>query len=483
MQYQITRPAGNDGLRGQGDMAKRTGRQTPTRSAVLPYEATKGDVAVKLYSLSGREMMPWQCEQLRNIMAVTPAGLWAHTRYGYAVSRRNGKTEIIYARVLSGLVAGEKIMYTAHRTSTSHNAWENIYALLKAVGVPIINSYRALGREHIYVAGGGRIEFRTRTAKGGLGEGYDLLIIDEAQEYQDDQETALKYIVTASRNPQTILLGTPPTAVSSGTVFSRFRDEVLAGRAENAGWAEWSVPAETDPQNKEAWYETNPSLGIILTERNIAAEITGDTLDFNIQRLGLWVHYEIKSEITEAEWLAMRCTAPPKLTGKLCAGIKFGKDGMKISLSVAAKTDNGDIFVETVDSRSQRDGLSWVLDFLAKAELDKVVIDGAGGQQILQEQMKRQGIRPKPTLPTVKEVITANATFEQELSARHICHMAQPGLTASVSNCEKRKIGSTGGFGYRSIRDDVDITPMESMILALWAVTTQRERKKQAISY
>ena len=43
------------------------------------------------------------------------------------------------------------------------------------------------------------INFRTRSSKGGLGEGYDLLVIDEAQEYTTDQETALKYIVTDSK--------------------------------------------------------------------------------------------------------------------------------------------------------------------------------------------------------------------------------------------------------------------------------------------
>ncbi|NLY87361.1 MAG: hypothetical protein GX083_02280 [Clostridiales bacterium] len=35
------------------------------------------------------------------------------------------------------------------------------------------------------------LEFRTRSSKGGLGEGFDLLVIDEAQEYTDDQESAI----------------------------------------------------------------------------------------------------------------------------------------------------------------------------------------------------------------------------------------------------------------------------------------------------
>lgn len=71
------------------------------------------------------------------------------------------------------------------------------------------------------------MEFRTRTSSGGLGEGYDVLIIDEAQEYTEAQETSLKYIVSDSESPQTIMLGTPPTAVSAGTVLQNIGRQYL----------------------------------------------------------------------------------------------------------------------------------------------------------------------------------------------------------------------------------------------------------------
>lgn len=83
--------------------------------------------------------------------------------------------------------------------------------LLAKADIPIASSYRAFGKEHIELENGGKVEFRTRTSKGGLGEGFDLLVIDEAQEYQDDQESALKYVVTDNKNPQTVFCGTPPT--------------------------------------------------------------------------------------------------------------------------------------------------------------------------------------------------------------------------------------------------------------------------------
>src|SRR5699024_4892345 len=98
---------------------------------------------------------------------------------------------------------------------------------------------KATGRECIEFYVGGRIDFRTRSSTGGLGESSDLLVIDEAQEYTDDQRSALMYTVAASPNPQTICTGTPPTPISSGTVFTKLRENALYGASEDTGWAEW----------------------------------------------------------------------------------------------------------------------------------------------------------------------------------------------------------------------------------------------------
>ena len=308
-------------------------------------------------------------------------------------------------------------------------------------------------------------------------------MIDEAQEYQDDQETALKYIVTSSKNPQIIMLGTPPTAVSSGDVFKRLRGEILAGKATDSGWEEWSVETQHDPHDVDAWYETNPALGITLKERDIAAEITGDNLDFNIQRLGLWIQYDLKSAISEAEWEALKVKNVPKLDGKLCVGIKYGKDGENVSMSIAVRTATGKIFVEAIDCRPIRNGDTWMLKFLKTADVAQVIIDGASGQQLMKEQMHEAKIKPIPVLPTVKEVITANAVFEQALEAKEIRHAGQKSLTQAVTNCDKRAIGSNGGFGFKSLKEDIDISLMDSMILAHWACTRVKKRKKQKVSY
>ena len=465
---------------------EKKGRQTPTQSLVLPYDRTHGQEAVELYNSTGRTAQEWQELLLCDMMAENNEELWTHTKFGYSVPRRNGKNEIVAMRELWGLRHGECIMHTAHRTPTSHSAWERLCDLLARTGLKEGEDYKTLkqfGLESItMLKHDGKINFRTRSSKGGLGEGYDLLVIDEAQEYTDDQESALKYVVTSSKNPQTVFCGTPPTTTSSGTVFTKMRSRALSGKAQNTGWAEWSVDFQSDPTDKKLWYETNPSLGTVFTERSVADEIGTDDIDFNIQRLGLWLQYNQKSAITEREWNEIAVKRMPKLTGEPYAAIKYGHDGTNVTMAVAVKTAGRKIFVEVIDCRPIRAGNGWIIEYLKAMRPAKVVVDGANGQSLLTNELKESRIKGV-IVPTVKEVITANAMFEQCLFDETMCHNGQPSLKQAVSNCEKRAIGSNGGFGYRSIRETVDITLLESTALALWACHEGKTRRKQKVIY
>lgn len=463
----------------------RKGRQTPTQGYILPYEKSYGQEAIDLYNSSGRTAQEWQELLLFDILAVNEDGLYVHSRFGEAVPRRNGKNEVVVIRELWGLKHGEHILHTAHLTSTAHMAWDRLYKIIQMAGLDIKSSYKAFGKEHIELQGGGKIEFRTRTSKGGLGEGFDLMIIDEAQEYTDDQESALKYVVSSSQNPQTIFCGTPPTPVSSGTVFKKLRDKVLSGQTENAGWAEWSVDRMTDPYDVDAWYETNPSLGTILTERVIKDEIGNDDVDFNIQRLGLWLSYNQHSAISENEWKELQVEQLPKLKGKLYVGIKYGVTGKNVALSIAVKTENDKVFTEVIDCRPTNAGNNWIISFLRQADIQEVVIDGQSGQSLLVSDMKDvPDLKLKPVLPRVSEVIEANSNFETKgVHAQMLCHKGQPSLSAVASNCEHRAIGTGGGFGYRSLKDELDIALLDSVILAYWACSKAKVKKKQVISY
>ena len=472
---------------------KRYGRQTPTTSRVLPYTRSLGAEATAIYNSSGRNSMPWQELMLEDIMAVNEDGLWVHMKFGWSIPRRNGKSEILVMRAVWGLTHGERVLYTAHRTTTSHNAWEKCIDRLTKAGYVEGKDFKTtkqMGLEHIEFMENGSptgavINFRTRSSKGGLGEGYDLLIIDEAQEYTADQESALKYVVTDSKNPQTIMCGTPPTAVSSGTVFLKLRRSTLIGKEADTGWAEWAVKELSDAHDPELWYETNPSLGYILTERTIRSELGDDQVDDNIQRLGLWLSYNQKSAISLEEWESYKISKPPELKSpvRLFYGVKYSMVTANVSLAVAVKTADDRIFVEALDCRSVREGNDWIIAFLRASGAAKVVIDGAGSQSILASDMKQAEVHCKAVLPKVAEVVEANTLFEKQLFSGAVCHASQPSLTQTVSNCEHRAVGNNGGFGYRSILEGADVSLLEAVSLAHWACANAKEKKRQVINY
>ena len=464
----------------------RLGNQFPTQSVILPYEKSLYQEAVDFYHKTKCKCYEWQLNMLKPIMAVEDDGLWVHQKFGYSIPRRNGKTEVVYILELFALERGLSTLHTAHRISTSHSSFEKLKRYLEDSGYvegEDFNSIKAKGQERLELyKSGGVIQFRTRTSSGGLGEGFDFLVIDEAQEYTTEQESALKYTVTDSPNPMTIMCGTPPTPVSSGTVFTDYREKTLFGQSKYAGWAEWSVEDMTKIDDVEAWYNSNPSMGYHLNERKIEAELGEDELDHNIQRLGYWPKYNQKSAISAKEWQDLKVKMLPILRGPLFVGVKYGNDGANVAMSVAVKTLSGKIFVETLDCQSIRNGNQWLINFFKEANIESVVIDGQSGQSILTNEMKDFRLKA-PVLPTVKEIINANASWEQGIYQKNICHAGQPSLEKVVTNCDKRNIGTSGGFGYKSQFDDMDICLMDSALLAHWACHNAKPKKKQQIRY
>lgn len=476
-------------------MATMTGSQTPTTAVTLPYERTLGAQAVEFYNSTGRTALPWQEKQINDILAVNDEGLYVHMNYGLEVPRRNGKNEVIAMRELFGLQIGERMCHTAHRTTTSNSAFRRLYQLLNDAGyqectrkkkkMPEHSFFasKQYGLESIQLTDGGTIFFRTRTNNGGLGEGFDLLVIDEAQEYTEKQQSALVYTVSDSKNPQTIFTGTPPTAISAGNVFPKMRKQAIEGQLDATGWAEWSLDdIPTDPLNVELWAKTNPSFGYILTERNVKQEFKGDLIDFGIQRLGVWISYNQKSVFSPAEWDELKAAPFPNLEKERYLAVKYGKDGQNVALSIASKTTDGRIFVEAIDCSPIRAGNGWLYQYFHNPNVVAVAIDGQNGQALLAKEMQDRGF-VKPCLPTVAEIVAAGAMFEQQFYAKKLCHSGQKTLKEVVTHCDHRPIGSNGGFGYKSIDDSLDIAILDSAVLAVWLCATAKVVKKQRVRY
>jgi hypothetical protein len=153
-------------------------------------------------------------------------------------------------------------------------------------------------------------------------------------------------------------------------------------------------------------------------------------------------------------------------------------------MSVAVKTEDGKIFVEGIDCVPQSEGFGWMVSFLEKCKhVDRIVIDGKGKADLMLESLKNSAVKAKAVIPTVSEAIVAYSAFKQAIDEETILHCRQPSVLQAVANCEKRLIGSNGGFGYRSMKTEIDVSIVESLALAHWLCSSAKTKRRQHIGY
>jgi phage terminase large subunit-like protein len=470
------------------------GRKTPTYSFNLPYiQSHEPNLTAFLSTLKFPKFYEWQRLLAKNITAIDDIGRFVHIKYGLALSRRNGKNHLLAGILLYYLfVLNLNVLHTAHQEQSSRMMYDWLVDIIEKneqLLSEVKHREKARGSQRIKLKPGALLKFRTRTRVGGLGEGYDVLIIDEAQEYKDDQESALKYTLSQSSSPQTIMIGTPPTSYSAGTVFKNLRESVIKKQSFFTGWSEWSVKKLTNPYDKNAWYETNPALNLHLSEQTITSEIGNDKLDFNIQRLGYFVKWTENSYFKPSDWdkLKINEKQKPTLKGRYSIGIKYNKELNRVSIAVASKIKDSEcIFVEIIENTTTRTDNTFIVKWISERlnKIHHIIIDGRGEQQTLQADMIKEHIpTSRIILPTVKQVAMANTDFEQGVFNMRVKHNNKPELRQAILNADKRQIGSLGMQGYRSTIEQVDISLVDATALAYWDCYRTKEIKPATITW
>ena len=281
--------------------------------------------------------------------------------------------------------------------------------------------------------------------------------------------------ISASLNPQTIYVGTPPEPESTGTVFRTIRDRALAGKTDKTAWFEFSVKEIGDVTDKTRWAETNPALGrriMLTTIEGECEQMPPDT--FARERLGWWtpvVTERVDLAIDKKAW--SECSsAELKPEGKTAYGVKFTPDGSMVCLCGAVLPQDGPARISLIEQKPTGYGIQWLADWLNErySKASCVVIDGRNGVDVLVDKItgtwkyKGSVIRPG-----TKDVIAAVSTLTNGINEKSITwYNQQDALNESAITSTKRPIG--GGFGFGG-----DFSaPIEACSLALWGVKTSK---------
>lgn len=455
--------------------------QTPRIDIYQPGNTDKAELLFELLDEYGMILLPWQRLVLKRWLAEDENGNFVNLRCGLSVARQNGKTEIIVARIIYGIIFRKAIgLFTAQKQLTAdvvkrrvqtffyENPYEEIFNLLTP-------RFRQKPRDLDYIEfiNGAAYTFTTRTRMGGLGTTNDDLINDEAAEMTDDHDATLVPTISAAKsgNPQLIYVGTPPTATSAGEVFGRNRKELMSGAL--GAWTEWSVETMTDRDDREAWYKTNPSLGEFLLLNAVENEATSLSVDnFNRMRLGWWSGVEDKRAISQKTWDGLFTEKPDyDEEFKPVYAIKFSPDRSDYSLVGALPLKDGKIHVEVVMQRPMSEGWSrlskWLID--RWRDCSKIIIDGATGQAILYEELTRAGVAPKKIIqPNMKEIVSAHQFVYDAIKKGEFSHYNQPLLNQTVRATKMRPIGRYGGFGWESMSKDLSTAALDAATFAYW---------------
>lgn len=454
------------------------GSQIPSVRIAPDYAYTDGADAVKVLAVGKLIVDPWQSEVLNDWMGRTEEDIWSAPTCGLSVPRQNGKTLDTSGRIASGMIMySEWVIYTAHLQKTATETFMELKGLFETRGLKkyIKEIKSALGREQIILTNGGRVVFVARTRNGGRGLHGDCLVFDEAQELTSEQQASFLPAISASKNPQTIYLGTPPDENCSGNVFRKIRERAKSGESKSTAWTEFSVEKIGDVTDRKRWAECNPALGRRMTETTIAAECEQmDEDTFARERLGWWspiakdqVDYALDKEMWE-----LCKSKDTKPDGKTAYGVKFSPDGTEVCLCGAVIDENGMARISLIDRKSTTQGMQWLANWLNQrySKACCVVIDGRNGVDVLIDKLQDTWkFKNSIIKASTKDVIAAVSTLSNEVSERTVTwYELQEDLNDSATTAIKRPIGAGWGFGGENS------IPIEGCSLAIWGARNSK---------
>ena len=476
----------------------RRGDQNPTYHRASKYKKTEGGYASELAASYSLTPHPWQAMILDDWLAVDDNGKLIHSFCVLEVPRQNGKTGVSDPRVTWGLIKrGEWILYTAQEYQTAKKAFDRVrkkfgtkandrYAEYSELNALVDRYTVSAGQMVLDLTNGGHIEFRTRGNNSDMGRGgtFDLVIVDEAQAYTEEQDASLSPLNSAapSGSPQTILMGTPPkpSAGDKGLVFSRAIRKMHDDPDDGDCLHEWSVSEIGDISNIDRWYKVNPSLGYQLLEEALAkdaAKMSADT--FAREHLGFMtknieaVNYAIPQDVWD------KCVSDePKPEGKTAYGVKFTFDGAMVCLCGAVIDPSGKARISMIEQKPTGQGTRWLAEWLnARQDIAScVVIDGRNGADVLVDKIADTWrIKGSIIRPTAKDIIASVGLLMDSLNENTVTwYRKQEALRESAITSIKRPIGGGWGFGGEYS------APIEACALALYGVkTTKRDPSKK----
>lgn len=402
-------------------------------------------------------------------------GRWSSKFVGISAPRQNGKSQLIVARALAGvLLFGEKtIIISAHETDTAREVWKRLIDVVEenpTLEERVTGRMDAINREYLSFGQGTdkqTIRLKARRVSGGRGFSCDCLLLDEAQILGKRQWGSIVPTMSARPNPQLWLFGTPPTVDDDAYAFSRVRDSALHKRARHT-WLEWAAAPSDDFDDPATWARANPSYGVRISHEACADDRSAmDDEQFALERLGIWLDPDaVKvTAFGEGKWEACRKDDLQPATFAFGAAVAWDRK----HASIASAGLHGEQLV--IGAVAHREGTGWIVPELARIQEQYgclIVVDEKGPTSDLLPALRAVGIHV--TTLNTSQVADACASLFDRVQTQTVSHPGHPELDQAVAVAAKRDV--TDRWAWARKHSSGDISMLEAATNAAWIATT-----------
>lgn len=416
----------------------------------------------------------WQVDAAMAILAKDSAGLYAADTIVLSIPRQVGKTFLIGALVFADCIVnpGTTVVWTAHRFKVARETFNELHGIAKSPKLaPHIDPddiTTGAGNESIVFRNGSRIVFAARER--GAIRGFSKvrrLILDEAQILTESAMSDLAPTMNQATNPQMILMGTPPKPSDPGETFTNLRSEALAGTAEGVVYIEFSAPAGSDLDDREAWRAANPSLYTRTPVKALVRlrKLLSNDDDFRREALGIWDEDGGgRAAISPERWAAL--ADPSAQRGSSVAfGVAFDPEADWAAVAVAWRRSDGLAQVMLADYRPGSAWLSTRAEQLRQSWGGTVLADPSAKGHTASDPV------PVSTVAVAHNAF-ANAVTSAELRWGGTVDLGDKSnaLTYAVKHARWKASGDSRVFDRKG---SADISPLLAAALALHGLTTK----------
>jgi len=500
---------------------------TPPLRELTP-ETTLGYSVIDFATLVLRmDLLPWQKWLFIHALEIEGelSGEW---RFRFRtivviIARQNGKTEMskILVQWFLYILGAPLVIGTAQTISMSKETWTAVVDSINSnpdLRRELSGVTRSNGHEQLTLTGNRRYKIAPLSSKGGRGFTGDLVVLDELREHHDfkawrslkkttlTKEQSLVWCISNAGEADSVLLrhlrlkshkllGDPDGACRQLEALEDPKDddgEELddAASATRRGYFEWSCHPNAPKEDHDEWAYANPSLGWLISEDTLAAEMDDDDdISFRIECMCQWVDVSINSAFPGDSWENGKdpdSYIAPDATKYY--GIDMAADHSHVSLAVCGRRKDRNWHVEVIEYATN---ISTIINLLRhRASKDGALVvalqgKGANISQHADTLNAIQGVKvlrcEGPDLPAFHgrfyEGIAVSES-NSSLSNDAIFHRPQPIIDLGQSFAKTKPLGD-GAWVIDRKGSPMDVSALEACIMAHGAATSQIKLKKQ----